>query len=167
VLKLDEAKHTATLAGQFRHGQTLNAEYMGSVEPLANGNEFVGWGSAPYISEFSASGQLLMDAVLPHPDLSYRARVEPWQGLPLYPPSGAARHRAGKTTVYASWNGDTRTVSWRVLAGSGTTLATVATKPKAGFETAIPVGDGYSSFTVQAIDAKGHVIGSSRQFAAG
>jgi hypothetical protein len=108
-----------------------------------------------------------MDAILPHPDLTYRATVEPWVGLPLYPPAGAARRAGGRTTVYASWNGDTRAASWRVLAGSGGTLTTIATRPKSGFETAIPAGAGYSSFKLQALDARGRVIASSNEFAAG
>jgi hypothetical protein len=166
VLKLDETAHTATLASQFSHGSNFDADYMGSLQPLANGNEFVGWGSAPYFSEYSSSGQLLMDAVLPHPDLSYRARVEPWVGLPPYPPAGAARRTAnGGTTVYASWNGDTRASSWRVLGSSGGgAMAVVAKRAKLGFETAIPVGRGYSSFKVEALDGHDRVIGSSPAF---
>jgi hypothetical protein len=69
--------------------------------------------------------------------------------------------------VYASWNGDTRASSWKVLAGSGGgAMGAVATKPKSGFETAIPVGQGYKRFKVEALDAGGRVIGSSGEFAA-
>jgi MFS family permease len=162
VLKLDQGTHTATLAGQYRHGTNFDAEYMGSIEPLPNGNEFVGWGSAPYFSEYSPSGQLLLDAVLPKPDLSYRARVEPWVGRPLYPPSGAVRRKDGKTTVYASWNGATQVVAWRVLAGqSNGALSVVASTTKSGFETAIPLHRSYATVKVQALDARGRMIGAS------
>jgi EmrB/QacA subfamily drug resistance transporter len=164
VLKVDQNTHTATVAGQFSHGSTFDAEYMGSVQPLPNGNEFVGWGSAPYLSEFSSSGQLLMDAILPHPDLSYRARVEPWVGLPLYPPTGAARSTHGKTTVYASWNGATQLASWKVLGSGG---AVIATHAKSGFETAIPVSGSDKTFKVQALDTRGRVIGTSGDFSVG
>jgi hypothetical protein len=168
VLKLDQANHTATVAAQFGHGANFDADYMGSVEPLSNGNEFVGWGSRPYISEYSPSGQMLLDAYLPYPDLSYRARVEPWVGLPLYPPSGAARRSHGRTTVYASWNGATQVASWRVLAGSGEgALRVAATKPRSGFETAIPVAGPSTAFRLQALDARGRVIGTSREFRVG
>jgi hypothetical protein len=40
----------------------------------------------------------------------------------------------------------------------------VATAAKSGFETAIPVASGYSSFKVQALNAKGQVIGASQPF---
>jgi hypothetical protein len=167
VLKLNTQTHTATFVGQYSHGTNFDSDYMGSVEPLANGNEFVGWGSAPWFTEYSSSGQMLLDARLPGSDISYRATVEPWVGLPLYPPAGAARRQGGKTTVYASWNGATELASWRVIEirppGSAGTTSTVASAPKSGFETAIPVTQG-SRFEVQALDAHGHVIGTSAQF---
>jgi EmrB/QacA subfamily drug resistance transporter len=165
VLKLDEKARTAKLNGQYSHGAHFASDYMGSVEPLDNGNELVGWGSEPYFSEYDASGELLLDGVLPRPDLSYRTRREPWVGLPSYPPVGAARRRSGKTTAYASWNGATEIVAWRVLAGASTgRLAVVATKPRSGFETAIPVPQDYAKFRVEALGRNGRVIGASRPF---
>jgi len=168
VLKLDPNARTATLAGEYSHGSNFDSEYMGSLEPLANGNEFVGWGSAPFISEYSASGDMLLDARLPGSDITYRAEVQPWVGEPLTPPAAAARDKDGKTTVYASWNGATEVTAWRVLARSGVGEETaVATAAKSGFETAIPVGQAYKTFEVQALDAHGRVIGTSEQFGVG
>ena len=165
VLKLDQRTHTATLAGQYSHGPNFDADYMGSVQPLVGGNELVGWGSAPYFSEYDSSGHMLLDGRLPGHDLSYRARLEPWVGLPLYPPAGAARRVNGQMRVYASWNGATRLAAWRVLAGtSGAHLTAVANAAKSGFETAIPVSGSYSTFRVQALDAAGKVIGTSKAF---
>jgi EmrB/QacA subfamily drug resistance transporter len=160
VLKLDQATHTATLAAQYSHGDGFDADYMGSVQPLQGGNELVGWGSAPFFSEYDSSGHMLLDAVFPGHDLSYRVRLEPWVGLPLYPPAGAARSRDGKTFVYASWNGATRVASWRVISGE----TEVASARRSGFETAIPVQGGYRSFKVQALDRSGRVIGTSKPF---
>ena len=162
VLKLDGKNHTATVAGQYSHGSDFNAEYMGSLQPLPGGNEFVGWGSANYLSEYNASGQMLLDAKLPSPDITYRATVEPWTGAPLDPPQGAARRQSGRTTVYASWNGATQVASWRVLAGQ----SAVATAARSGFETSIPVQSSATAFTVQALDARGHVLGTSPAFSA-
>ena len=165
VLKLDQKTHTATFAGQYSHGSNFDSDYMGSLEPLANGNELVGWGSSPFITEYSASGDMLLDARLPGSDITYRAQLEPWVGQPLTPPAAAARQNAGKTTVYASWNGATQVRSWKVLDGaSGQTVAAAA---KSGFETAIPVGESHKTFKVQALDAHGHVLGSTARFSAG
>ncbi|MDQ6816443.1 MAG: arylsulfotransferase family protein, partial [Actinomycetota bacterium] len=165
VLRLDESAHTATLASEYSKGDGYDSEYMGNTQQLPNGNVFVGWGSQPFLSEYDRSGQLLLDATFPTPDQSYRATVEQWVGLPLYPPSGAARKQGGKTTVYASWNGATRVAAWRVLAGPGAgKLTSLGTASKAGFETAIAVARSYNAFEVQALDASGRVIGTSPLF---
>ncbi len=165
VLRLNPSTHTASLADQYTHGSQFDAEYMGNIQPLPNGNEFVGWGSAPYMSEFNVGGQMLMDVVLPHPDLSYRAMREPWIGVPLTPPHAAARQQGGRTTVFVSWNGATELASWRVLGRSGTgKLTVVGAAAKSGFETSIPVMQGATTFKVQALDRSGRVIGESAQF---
>ncbi len=165
VLKLDQKARTATLAGQYTHGDKFNSEYMGSLEPLSNGNEFVGWGSAPFFTEYDSAGNMLLDARLPGSDISYRATREPWVGQPLYPPVGAARRSNGRTIVYASWNGATRVRSWRVLGGStGGAQAQVAVAAKSGFETAIAAPPNTKTFRVQALDAHGRTLGTSQPF---
>jgi len=164
-LKLNRQTHTATLAAQYVRDPDFASDYMGDSRSQPNGNVFVGWGSEPYFSEYSASGKLLSDGEFPWPDLTYRATLERWVGLPPYPPVGAARQAGGKTTVYASWNGATQVVSWRVLAAAGAgRMAVVASTPRSGFETTIPLPRSYTSFELQALDAKGRVIGASRPF---
>ncbi|MBV8999408.1 MAG: MFS transporter, partial [Solirubrobacterales bacterium] len=165
VLKLDQGAHIASLAGQYGHGSNFDAEYMGSTEPLHNGNEFVGWGSAPFFSEFDSSGNMLLDARLPGSDISYRATLEPWVGQPLDPPAGAARRTGSRTVVYASWNGATQVRAWRVLGGSRAgALTPVASAGRSGFETAIPVTEAARTFQVQALDERGRTIGTSGPF---
>ena len=167
VLKLDTGTHTASLVAQYRHMPTLDSAFTGSMQLLSNGNALVGWGSQPYFSEYSKSGKLLLDAVWPGVDLSYRVLLtQSWVGTPYFPPSGAARKSGGSTTVYASWDGATEVASWIVLAGSNAKhLALVATRLKAGFETAVrlPKG-GYKVFQLRALNAKGRVIGTSKSF---
>jgi hypothetical protein len=167
-LKLDRQARTAKLVAQYPRARDFDSDFMGSSQSLPGGNVFVGWGSEPYFSEYSRSGKLLLDGEFPWPDLSYRATIEPWVGLPLSPPVGAVRQTNGKTAVYASWNGATQLVSWRVLAGPGASrLSVVATRAKSGFETAIPVAQSYKSFKVQALGAGGRVIGVSQPFTVG
>jgi EmrB/QacA subfamily drug resistance transporter len=165
VLRLDQGTHTATLVAQYPGDGKFESEYMGDARSLPHGAMFVGWGSEPSFSEYSRSGKLLLGAQLPGPNLTYRATVERWIGEPLSPPVGATRRTGGRITVYASWNGATKVVSWRVLAGAAAgRLTVVATHAKSGFETAIPVSQSYGSFKIQALGADGRVIGVSQPF---
>jgi hypothetical protein len=78
----------------------------------------------------------------------------------------AVAAKGGVPTVYASWNGDTRTATWRLLAGpSSQQLTSVATAPRAGFETAITAPGPARYVAVQALDASGAVLGTSRTIA--
>jgi len=75
------------------------------------------------------------------------------------------RDNQGKATIYASWDGDTQVVSWRVLAGSSANgLKAVATVAKSGFETTIPLTSSFKVYKVQALDSHRHVLGTSTAF---
>jgi hypothetical protein len=138
---------------------------MGSTQALPDGHVLVDWGQVPYISLFDKKGNIVMDGALPGSDLTYRAYIRPWVGLPLTKPVGAARQSGGATTVYASWNGATQVSSWRLLGGtSGSQMKPVVTKPKSGFETAIPVTGTATNYELEALDSSGHVIGTSAPF---
>ncbi len=171
VLRIDVDKHTATMVSQYRHHdedgrEGTDASYMGSAQLLPNSNVFVGYGNLPFFAEYTKSGKMVMDAMFPGPDLTYRAIKIPttaFVGSPLTPPEAAVRQAHGKTTVYASWNGATRVTSWRVLAGpSADQLKPVTTAAKSGFETAIVVSLDDKVFKVQALDATGKVLGTSK-----
>ncbi|MGH2879178.1 MAG: MFS transporter [Solirubrobacteraceae bacterium] len=170
VLRIDQQRRTATLVAQYVREREFAADYMGDAQPLPSGGAFVGWGSEPYFSEFGRSGQLVLDGELPWPDVSYRATLAHWVGLPLTDPSGAARHSGTKTVVYASWNGATQLSSWRLLAGSATgRLSAVRSAAKSGFETAIVVPSSartgaYTRFQLQALDSAGRPVGISQPF---
>lgn len=168
VLNLNTANHTVSLAHSYTHkNPVLDPAFLGSMNVLPNGNALVGWGSNPWFSEYSKNGALLLDAVWPGKDLSYRAEFsDQWVGTPYFPPSGAARRvTGGKVTVYASWDGDTQVTSWKVLAGSNANkLPVVAKHVKTGFETAIRIPKAAKVYKVQAFDAKGHLLRTSKAF---
>jgi hypothetical protein len=165
VLKLNMTTHTATVAAQYKHSPALNTGTQGNVQLLSNGNAFVGWGSQPYLTEYSKTGKALLDAIFPGPNLSYRSYLEPWTGKPSSAPSGAGRTQGSKTTIYASWNGATQVAKWEVLGGlSSKHLSKLATAGKGGFETAIPLTHTASLYEVAALDSKGHVLGRSKTF---
>jgi hypothetical protein len=170
ILKLDPLARTARLLAQYPGDGHFKTEYMGNTQPLPGGQAMVGWGSEPSFALYDRSGQTLLEGRLPGSDLSYRATLAPWVGLPLNPPAGAARRGAdGRTVVYASWNGATRLAAWRVLALADSGRPTVvAHARKTGFETAIavPVGQG-PRFELQALAADGRIIGTSQPFSVG
>lgn len=172
AVRLDPQHRTATLVRDDQHpAKPLVAGSQGNVQALADGAWMVGWGEVPYFSEYSASGQLLLDAHLPAAYESYRAYRLPWSGHPTNSPALAAVRSSSAgagagvgATVYASWNGATDVASWRVLGGpSPAGLTPAASAPKSGFETAIalPRVAAGSYVQAQALDASGAVVGVS------
>jgi hypothetical protein len=166
VLAIDPQAKTDTLLADYEHSSPkLSSSSQGSVQTLANGDTFVGWGAEPYFSEFGAGGQLLYDAHWHGSYQSYRAYRFPWTGTPATPPAiaiaGAAKTR-GPVTVYASWNGATEVASWRVLAGpSPARLTPVASAAKDGFETSIATPAAEPYVAAQALNGAGAVLGNS------
>jgi hypothetical protein len=170
VVAVNARTRTDSVVAEYDHPGALSASSQGNVEPLENGDFFVGWGAEPYFSEFSAQGTLLFDAHMRGAYESYRAYRFQWTGAPIEPPAIAlapsGKGEAGPLTVYASWNGDTRTSTWRVLAGpSAQQLSPVASAARGGFETAIALPGPQPFVAVQALGAAGEVLGISRAIA--
>jgi hypothetical protein len=155
VLRLDETRRRATLVRSYAHSPKLLSTSQGNAEFLPDGHVLVGWGSSPYVTEFDRAGNVLLDLRFGIGKVdSYRAFRSPWVGRPLDRPAVALRGG----TAYVSWNGATGVARWRAVDGDGTELATV---PRHGFETAIPLPAGGSSVTVEALGASGQVLGRS------
>lgn len=162
VLAVDEPARTASLLREYRHPTPLLATSQGSVQVLPNGNVFVGWGAEPYVSEFSASGELLFDAQLGDKYLSYRAFRMPWGGAGPLAPRVATERRGRRLDAWASWNGDTRTRFWVVLAGARDgPLVPDSARPREGFETRLTVRGDARRIAVRALDYGGKVLGDS------
>jgi Arylsulfotransferase (ASST) len=163
TLRLDTAKMTATLVRSDRHRPPLRAAYEGNVQRLPNHDDFVGWGQQPYVTEFNPAGTPVFDARFVGATDSYRAYRFRWTGTPVTLPAAAVRTTGSETTLYASWNGTTETVAWRVLGGSSaTSLTRVGTATKSGFETPIRLPRRYPWVEVQALDAHGTVLAASK-----
>lgn len=162
VLALDERARTASLVCQYHHAPPVLSDALGSVQDLARGHRFVGWGTSSYFTEYDPSGRPVLDARLAPGTESYRAFKQPWQGLPGEPPAMAVEEGASSATVYASWNGATEVDRWIVLGGTGhKRLQPVAGARRTGFETAIPVPDPPSHLAVEAVDRAGRRLGRS------
>jgi len=131
------------------------------VEALPNDDEFIGWGAEHDYSEYTQNGAVLYDVVMPGGDISYRAYRNTWVGLPLTAPA-AVRLVNGSPVVYASWNGSTETVAWRLLAGPNpVALSPVSTTSRTGFETTLAAPTSSRFYQLQALDAQGQVLGTS------
>jgi acyl-coenzyme A thioesterase PaaI-like protein len=167
VLALNAQTDTATVAAQFEHSPALTSDSQGNIQQLENDNFFVGWGSRPYFSEYSAAGQLLFDAHWHGSYESYRGYRFAWTGAPAGAPSIAAAAAAGgRATVYASWNGATDLAAWEVLGGSRPdAMSRLAVAPRAAFETAIELRRAPRYVAVRAFDRTGAPLRASQPVA--
>jgi hypothetical protein len=164
VLNVDQRTRSARLARQYYHpGSPVLAAAMGNVQVLEKGHVAVGWGFAPYLTEFAADGQPVVELSMAKGQFSYRGYRAQWAGEPSEPPAIATESaRTGANTVYASWNGSTSTRSWQVLGGAHpSTLRTLGYAPWQGFETAISIPRGGGYVRVIALDGSGRPLGSS------
>ena len=164
VLRVDETAMTATLVREYISPQRALSTSQGNVQVLPSGHVFIGWGSVPRFSEFTAEGRLVLDAGFTASQ-SYRDQRYPWVGRPAESPAIAVDAQGPGAVVFASWNGATEVARWDVLAGPGqTALRQVASGPRTGFETIIPVAKLAVSDTVVAVrarDATGASLGAS------
>jgi hypothetical protein len=165
-IKLDLKSHRAQLTAAYTHSDPpLLAASQGNAQTLSDGNVLVGYGGSPAISEFANDGSLLLDAHMPLDMSFYRAFRYPWSGRPLSPPAVLAslNDTAEETIVHASWNGATDVAAWRVLAGEQpSSLSEQAQIAADGFETSTILPKAHGYVAVQALDAAGHVLGTSK-----
>ncbi len=163
VIRLDAKNRQARLVRSYRHHPNrLVSQFMGNAQMLPNGNVVVGWGNEPYVTEFGSNGEILFDAKLPRGGMNYRAFRFGWSGHPTTDPVLAAPGGRHGRAAYASWNGATEVVAWRLRAGSGAgALQTVGTTPKHSFETRLDVPDGLRFADAIALDRHGRELGRS------
>jgi hypothetical protein len=161
--RIDWHRRAVALVDREVRSQALLTGSQGNDQALAGGGSFVGWGERPYFTEFDASGETVFEANIPYPGESYRAYTFPWTALPAKPPVLAVASTGPEaSTVYASWNGATGVSAWRVLAGPDPEhLSPIASTPRAGFETAIPVRSAEPDFAVQALGPSGEILGTA------
>jgi hypothetical protein len=161
-IRLNMSKKQGTLVRQYAHVPPVLSLSEGSVQPLANGNVFLGFGNNPVFAEYTSAGKQFFTGGFRSPVQFHRAFRIPWTAQPTGVPYAAASSTSGGTTVYASWNGATNIATWRVLAGpSPGALQAVATRGSNGFETGISTSSTQTYFAVQALNSSGRVIGTS------
>ena len=62
--RVDVAAHTATLVWQFRHQPAVFTAFVGSVQRLASGNTFIGYGSQGFATEVDPTGGVVWEGAL-------------------------------------------------------------------------------------------------------
>jgi hypothetical protein len=159
LLAVDMKRMRVSLEHAYIHRpDRVLSHFLGNAQLLANDNVFVGWGGAPYVTEFTRNGDIAFDARLPRGGQSYRAFRFPWVGRPTDRPSLAARG----DRVYASWNGATEVASWQLLEGaSASDMRRSQTVPKTGFETTLTLTAQTRNAAVVALDRGGAPLGTS------
>jgi hypothetical protein len=163
VVELDEQKMSAKLVREYTSPKKRLSTSQGNMQLLPNSNVLIGWGSGPYVSEFSHEGELLFEARFPPEGESYRAFRFPWSGHPTDEPAVAVEQGPDdKIKLYASWNGATEIDVWEVLAGPHPgRLEWVGSVPRDGFETPMLVQSFDPYVAVRAKDHFGQVLGIS------
>jgi hypothetical protein len=163
ILELDEQRMRATVHRKYIHRPHLLAQALGSVQVFPNSGVLVGWGTAPYVTEYASNGDVVFDAHLPHGGENYRTLRHPWVGRPAESPTPVYKYMDGHGLVYASWNGATEVTHWRLETGTlAGALAPASTVPRSGFETQLPVPAGAKVAVAAALDRHGKELGRSQ-----
>jgi len=166
LLDLSFDTMTATLFTSYRspNGQKLLSKSQGSMqvlEAVQSSNILLGYGAIPVFAEYSSDGQaLLIVQYGADNDQGYRVFKDQFIGEPKTAPDVVLL----SGSIYVTWNGDTRTKSWRVVYGDsaefqGDTENTLV--KKSGFETKIAVEHSGKVVSVDALDEAGNVLASS------
>ena len=162
VLKLDEAKMTATFVQEYVHPEKLSCMTQGSFRELADGGSFIGWGQKPYFTEHNADGSVRLAGHLPLDNQSYRAYKAEWVGEPLDQPALGLHVEGGNVVVSASWNGATKVAKWRARSGGQPgALAQSTVGDRTGFETRVTIQGTPEYVVAEALDSKGNVLSAS------
>jgi hypothetical protein len=163
MVELDEQKMSVKLVREYTSPKKRLSTSQGNMQLLPNSNVLIGWGSGPFVSEFSYDGELLLNVRLPPEGESYRAFRFPWSGYPDDDPTVAVEQGPDdKVILYASWNGATEVATWEVLAGPRQgRLEWVGAVPRDGFETSMLVQTFDPYIAVRAKDHFGQVLGIS------
>jgi hypothetical protein len=162
-LHVDPVRFKVTVARVYTHTPGVLSDYEGSMQTLPNGNSFVDWGRAPYVSEYSPGGKQIWNMNFTAPVHTYRAYRYRWTADPETRPAiSVSTGSGGRTTVYASWNGATNVARWQLVAGTiRQGLSPLTTTASTGFETAITGSTTQPYVAVRALDSAGRVLATS------
>lgn len=156
----------ARMLKQYKRPDGGYGDRRGNLQILPNGNVFMAWTDAGYISEHTDDDEVLVEAKWLKKSRfgTYRAyKYDNWVGKPNTLPDvkalGYGMQDGGTNTVaiYVSWNGATEVRQWAFLA-AGKLLGVI---DKAGFETVFAASNVSGTVQVEAVDSEGKKLALS------
>lgn len=173
VISLDLNTKVCTLLKQYHSPDNILSSSQGSLQIRDNGNAFMGWGSQPYISEFTPDGNCVMQGQFGDNNglaMNYRAfkiNATQWHGMPDTTPAiwAYAKTKQSPTQYYVSWNGATEVDTWKFYSSTviskTSPLTPIGTARKTGFETEWTADKFHPLVLVEALDKDGNSLGRS------
>lgn len=169
ALETETTPMKATLQKRYIRPDRELSRLRGNFQLLPNGNAFVGWSDNAYISEYTAEGELVMEArFFSKRFVTYRAYKHNYTGNPLEPPvlkalAFGASLETSTTVLYVSWNGATRVRLWNFYRHKESTNSSllIGSATRTGFETMFQLSGYESKVYAEALDLDGKPLGRS------
>ena len=126
IIHLDHPTNHATLLQEFIATNEAISDSQGNCQIFDKSNfeinsVFCGWGSEPWISEYTSDGKMVQAGHFAcyYSSMSYRSFKFNYTTNPTDAPAAYvyAYNTGAKAVVYMSWNGATEVRSWRVYRG--------------------------------------------------
>ncbi|KAL4977294.1 ASST-domain-containing protein [Aspergillus desertorum] len=161
VILIDHVNKTARQLHDYApQNNDMISSSQGNMQVLPNGNVFIGWGNNAYVSEHDKEGNLLLWGYIDKGKImNYRAQKFQWEGNPTDIPAlwtySKSRDDSASTALY----------HWQFYGSNNSTgnYTLLGKTPKDGFETTYLVPGFYRYTYAEALDAKGKVLGKSRE----
>ncbi|KAI1147217.1 ASST-domain-containing protein [Nemania diffusa] len=165
LLRPKDQPQRARILQEYKRPDRRLADKRGALQRLPNGNVFMSWTDAGYLSEHTNDDQVVMEArFLNETRLgTYRVyKSTNWVGRPKQPPDikslGYSVGENTMTVIHVSWNGATEHRIWKFFSGDEFLGQTNRT----GFETVF-VTDIYTGMVrAEAFDGNGEFLGKSK-----
>ena len=173
VMSVNTDTKVCTLLRQYHtpNGGILTTS-QGDTQLLSNTNVFIGWGSRPYMAEFTEDGTCIMmgqyDADVNSAAMSYqifKIGYGDWVGNPDSTPAlwATANSTTGSTAIYASWDSATQIANQRFWGSVDGTyhFTKLGVMAKNGSKTSFVANKYYQWTCVEALAADGKVLEKS------
>lgn len=164
IIEVDTETWEAKIVQAFHPPDDLLSKSQGSTQLLPNGNVMVNWGSEGAMTEFKSDGTPIFHTYMDSGYMglgveNYRGFRYNWTGIPNEAPAIVALEDGGSTNIYVSWNGDTRTKTWRFYEVFRGRRSFIGEAPRESFETVLTIDRlGVKNVQAEALDAEGSVL---------